>query len=225
MVGAFFTFVTTAYAHTQVTFQTAKDMQEFQMAALPESERWICKAIKVDESRTVDFWYRDMQACIIQLYKSTKHGDGFYYESDADAKSEPHGTRVWIEEETAVRAEVGNDSYIAGVQLYADATAVTLKGRSVHPVYMCLLNHPNKKKIQNIVTVAYLPHLEFVEGTDQEEGFRLLKLSLYHKSFDVLFSSLRRMRDAGVLVPGIDGHPRRVVGVLLNFIGDNPEVW
>ena len=70
-----------------------------------------------------------------------------FFEGDRAAKSQPHGTQVWLEEEQAVRAKLGNDAYIAAVQLYADATAVTLKGRTVHPVYIALLNRPYNKKI------------------------------------------------------------------------------
>lgn len=111
---------------------------------------------------------------------------------------------------------------MAGLQLYADATAVTLKGRTVHPVYLALLNHPYGKKILTIETLAYLPEIEFVKGADEDEH-RILKLKLYHKAFDIIFSRLREMAD-GVVIEGLDGKERLVVGVVLNFIGDNPEV-
>lgn len=204
-----------------MTFKSAKDQQDFQIDQLPDSEQWTCTQIRC-KTQVVDFWHRDVVSCIKRLYSDTKHGDGFFYESDKTAKSEPHGTRVWLEEEEAVRSRLGSNTFIAGVQLYADGTVVTLKGRSVHPVYMCLLNHPYSKKILSIDTVAYLPHLESFGGIDEDEE-RILKLKLYHKAFSILFSSLRRMKD-GLLMPGVDKRLRRVVGILLNFIGDNPEV-
>jgi len=79
---------------------------------------------------------------------------------------------------------------MAGLQLYADATAVTLKGRTVHPVYLALLNHPYGKKILTIETLAYLPEIEFVKGADEDEH-RILKLKLYHKAFDIICSRMQ----------------------------------
>eukprot|EP00983_Pelagomonas_calceolata_P058802 1145635-Pelagomonas_calceolata.AAC.2 len=205
---------------SEVTFKSANDMQDYQINLLPAAERWSSTSIQV-KSHVVEFWHRDPVSCIQKLYSDTKHGDGFFYEGDRDAKSEPHGTSVWLDEEDAVRRRLGSDSFIAGVQLYADATVVTLKGRSVHPVYLCLLNHPYSKKILSIDSLAYLPQLEFVESIDPDED-RILKLKLYHKAFRILFTSLRSMKD-GVLMTGVDKRRRLVVGILLDFIGDNPE--
>eukprot|EP00952_Eustigmatos_sp_NYUAD-ZCMA_P002041 9149-Eustigmatos_ZCMA.PRE.1 len=67
---------------------------------------------------------------------------------------------------------------MAGIQLYADAIVVTLKGRSVHPVYIALLNHPYSKEILTIDTLAYMPELPPLEGIDDDEQ-RILKLKLY----------------------------------------------
>jgi len=208
----------------QVTFTSAQEMQDFLIAALPDSERWERTSIQVTEDTKVDFWHRDMVSCITSLYKDKRHGDGFFYESDRSgaARSEPHGSTVWHEEEDAIRKRLGNDAYLAGVQLYADATVVTLKGRSVHPIYIALLNHPYKKKILTIETLAYMPELPHLEGIDDDKR-RLLKLKLYHKAYDILFKGLRSMTE-GHLIQGLDMQVRRVVAVLLDFIGDNPEV-
>jgi hypothetical protein len=79
--------------------------------------------------------------------------------SHTSAKSKPHGTTVWLREEADVQRRLGVHAVIAGVQLYADATVVNLKGRSVHPVYICLESHPYEEKINCIETIAYLPKL------------------------------------------------------------------
>ncbi len=146
------------------------------------------------------------------------------FAGNESAKSLPHGTTVWLREEAAVKGRLGNQAVIAGVQLYADATVVNLKGTSVHPVYMCLLNHSYEKKIQAIETVAYLPALstEHSENCTPDQA-RLLKLQLYHTSFDILLRPLRQMSN-GMHLKGPDERTRLVVPVILNFIGDNPEV-
>jgi hypothetical protein len=197
---------------------------EYLTAVLPESERWVCVEIAVSESEPVKFWKRDILACIIKMYGNVKHGTGFTYSGDSfNAKREPHGTSVWLREEAHVRHTLGQHAFLAGVQLYADSTIVNLKGGSVHPVYVCLLNHTYAEKIKCIETVAYLPQLRSTPGVPPDL-MRLNKLSLYHTSFDVLFKPLKYVLPTGVLMPGPDGVRRLVVPVVLNFIGDNPEV-
>mmetsp|Transcript_4270 Transcript_4270/g.9924 ORF Transcript_4270/g.9924 Transcript_4270/m.9924 type:complete len:125 (-) Transcript_4270:95-469(-) len=120
-------------------------------------------------------------ACIVKMYGSVAHGTNFSYSGDpSHAISEPHGTSVWLREEAHMRMILGSHAFIAAVQLYADATVVNLKGGSVHPVYMCLLNHEYAEKIKCIKTVAYLPQL------DPQKADTLKKLSLYHTSFNIL---------------------------------------
>lgn len=60
----------------------------------------------------------------------------------------------------SVKNRLGEDTFIAGLQLYSDSTVVNLKGGSVHPVYLCSLNHTYSEKIKCIVTVAYIPSHE-----------------------------------------------------------------
>ena len=199
-------------------------MNDTLTAALPLDERWDCKNMMVTENKIVTFWSRLLKPCISKLYGKVENRDGFIYSGDVAANDNPHGATVWLREETALKQRLGEDACLAGVQLYADATLVSLKGQSVHPVYMCLLNHPYDKKILNIETVAYLPSLGHVDGLEPDsEELRMLKLKLYHASFDVLLNQLREMKD-GCVMAGPDGILRMVAPVFLNFIGDNPEV-
>eukprot|EP00967_Tisochrysis_lutea_P028687 scaffold33456_cov15-Tisochrysis_lutea.AAC.2 len=67
-----------------------------------------------------------------------------------------------------------------------------MRGASVHPVYMCILNHSYSEKICCIETVAYLPQLPSIENTSDEK-VRQLKLQLYHAVFDIILKPLRQM--------------------------------
>ena len=75
---------TTVYAVKllQVTFARATDVEEFLLAALPESEKWKSVDIQVTPTKVVPFWIRDIIACIVRLYGSVKHGTNFAYNSD-----------------------------------------------------------------------------------------------------------------------------------------------
>ena len=209
----------------QVTFARATDVEEFLLAALPESEKWKSVDIQVTPTKVVPFWIRDIIACIVRLYGSVKHGTNFAYKSDTSAKNKPHGTTVWLREEGDVQRRLGVHAVIAGVQLYADATVVYLKGRYVHPVYICLENHPYEEKIKCIETIAYLPEIGPMHGTNNtSDQLRILKLELYHASFRILLAPLKSLLLKGLRIEGPDKLYRLVVPVLLNFIGDNPEV-
>lgn len=213
---ALFTFV------LQVSYKNADEQQSRFISALPQEEQWVCNKISLPQAGVVDFWSRNIGAVIKKLYGSHKHGAGFAFESDVAAKSAPFGTSVWLREEAHVKGRVGNHAVIAGVQLFADATVVNLKGTSFHPVYMCLLNHTYSEKIKAIETVAYLPHVEHDPECPPEQR-RLNKLLGFHKAFDVLLSPLHTMR-SGEWMKGPDQLDHFVVPVLLNFIGDNLEV-
>ena len=64
---------TTVYAvRLQVTFARATDVEEFLLAALPESEKSV--DIQVTPTKVVPFCVRDIIACIVRLYGSEKHG-------------------------------------------------------------------------------------------------------------------------------------------------------
>lgn len=206
----------------QVSYKNATDMQVHLTASIPESERWVSQSIHISESDVATFWMRDLQACITKLFGNPEHGEKFAYAYDPDAKNEPHGTTVWQREEVHIKSRVGGHAFIAGVQLYADATLVNLKGTSVHPVYMCLLNHSYSNKIKCIERVAYLPELKDVDNK-ASDAVRLNRLSLYHTAFKMIMQPLRDMTH-GIMMDGPDGIARLVVPVLLDFCGDNPEV-
>ena len=170
------------------------------MNALPQEEQWVCSKMSLPQAVTVNFWNRNIGAILIKLYGSLKHAAGFVYEGDAAAKSAPHGAYVWLREEADVRKNIGDHALIAGVQLYADATVVNLKGTSVHPVYMCLLNHTYSEKIKAIETVAYLPHIDHDLDCPPEQR-RLNKLLGFHGAFHILLEPLRNMK-SGVMMKG-----------------------
>ncbi|KAF5834197.1 hypothetical protein DUNSADRAFT_9227 [Dunaliella salina] len=119
----------------KVSYSCAKDIVQYLTAVLPEAERWGCVNIAISDTESVNFWKRDIIACIVKMYGSVAHGTNFNYSGDpSHAKSEPHGTSVWLREEAHVRIILGSHAFMAAVQLYADATVVNLKGGSVHPV-------------------------------------------------------------------------------------------
>lgn len=209
--------------HTsQVSFKKGSEIHQHLRDALPMEERWTSSKIRLIVDRLINFWHRDLRAVILKLYGSVKSGAGFAYRYDSSAKSKPHGTTVWKREEAAVQERLGAHAVIAGVQIYADATVVNLKGASVHPVYICLLNQDYTQKIRCIELIAYLPELPNL-GNMPSEQVRLLKLKLFHAAFDVLLRPLREMKMREFMT-GPDGCKHFVVPVLLNLCGDNLEV-
>ena len=163
-------------------------------------ERWTSSKISLVIDHLINACFRDVRAVLLKLYGSVKSGAGFAYRYDPSAKSNPHGTTVWKREEAAVKQRVGAHAVIAGVQIYADATVVNLKGASVHPVYMCILNHDYPEKINSIELIAYLPELPNLGNMPAEEK-RLLKLKLFHAAFDILLRPLREIQ-GGELMTG-----------------------
>ncbi|KAG9093136.1 hypothetical protein FS749_015009 [Ceratobasidium sp. UAMH 11750] len=134
-----------------------------------------------------------------------------------------HGSDWWN-----LQNKVGSSTRILYIQLYMDATSVSIYGGvKVWPVYAWLGNVPSalrsKRGVGGAVLVAYLPAVQkdkHLSGSDMAE----LRAKVYHQAMALIFEAIKTLLSQGEYLRCADGHMYFFIGVIAVICVDYEEM-
>lgn len=116
----------------QLYFKSATQLNKQLMSRVAPKLTWKKANVKVTYDGVAHSFilrYRDLGEYALAEYANKVRGKGFVLHGDATQPDEPWGSKVFLEEEAAVRERLRNpEARIAAVQLYIDATQVRRSG-------------------------------------------------------------------------------------------------